>query len=70
MKSHVQIVAHLSQVNVWNKNNGKMENIYNAREHMKNIFCSVYFQILFQFFRYLPQLNPFFSKEDITFPLS
>ena len=70
MKSHVQIVAQLSQVNVWNKNNRKMEVMYNAREHMKNILSYVDFSRLFQVIKYIPRLNPNFGKEDIAFPLS
>ena len=69
MKSHVQIVDQLSQVNVWRKKNAKREVIYNEIEH--TIFFSyVGFARLFQAIKYFPQLNPDFGKEDITFPLS
>ena len=69
-KITLQMVSQLSQVNVWKKNNGKMEVMYNARDHMKNLFCYVYFERLCQVIDYFPQLNPKFGKDDITFPLS
>ena len=63
-------MAQLSQVNLWNKNNGKMEVMYNAREKGGNILCYVDFAILCQVIKYFTQLNPNFGKEDITFPIS
>ena len=57
-------------INVQNKNNQKMEVIYNARDHMKNILSYVDFANMCQLVKYFPQLNPHFWKEDITFPLS
>ena len=63
-------MSKLSQVNVWIKNNQKMEVIYNAREHMKNILSHVDFAKLCQVIKYFPQLNPNFGKEDIAFPIS
>ena len=63
-------MSQLSQVNLWNKDNVKMEVIYNSKYHTKNIFCYVGFARLFQVVKYFPQLNPNFGKEDITFPLS
>ena len=63
-------MAHLSKVNVRNKNNGKMGKMYNAREHMNNLLCYADFASLCQVINYFTQLNLYFGKKDINFPLS
>ena len=70
MKPNFKIVAQLSQVNVWNKNNGKTEVMYDERDHMKNILSYFDSARLCQVIKYFPELNPIFGNEDITFPLS
>ena len=70
MNSHVQIVAQLSKVNLWNKENQKMEPMYNAREEIMNILDYINFSKLFHAIKYFPELNNFWGNEDITFPLS
>ena len=70
MKSNVQILDQLSQINVRNKHNRKMEVMPKAREPMNNILSDVDFANMCQFIKYFPQLNTIFWKEDITFPLS
>ena len=64
-----QIVYSLSQVNIWNKSNGKMVKMYNARGHMKK-FSYVGFSSLCQVIKYFTLLNLNLGGKDITFPLS
>ena len=47
MNDNTQIVAKLSKVNVWNKNNQQMEKMYNGREELVNIFSYVDIKKLF-----------------------
>ena len=63
-------MAQLSKVNVWREKNERMEMMYNARYHMKNILCYIDFSNLCQVIKYFPQLNPNCGKEDTTLPLS
>ena len=44
MNSHVQILAHLSKVNVCNKEIQQTEQINNAREDIMNILSHVDFE--------------------------
>ena len=70
MKSRVQIVAQLSKVNLWNKENKKKELMYNTREKMMNTLSRVDFAKLCHVIKYFTQSNQVFGKEEIISPLS
>ena len=63
-------MSQLSKINVWNKDNQKMEPMYNTREKIMNISSHVYFAKLYHVIKYFSQLNQDFGKEDITLTLS
>ena len=70
MNSHIQIMDQLSKVNLWNKENQQMEQIYNARDDMMNILSYADSSNLCHVIKYFPELNKTNWKEDITFTLS
>ena len=69
MNTHIQIVAQLSKVDAWNKENQQMEQIYNARQVLMNILSYVDFARLCVVIKYFPELNQKIVKEGITFPI-
>ena len=46
MNSHIQIIDQLSKVNVWNKENEQVEQIFHAREALMNILIYLNFSKL------------------------
>ena len=70
MNSHIKVVAQLSKVVKRNKQNQHMEEMYIAREKIKNILSYVDFSKLCHVITYFTKLNKTFGQEDITFPLS
>ena len=69
MNAHIQIVAQLSKVNAWNKENQQMEQMHHSREKMMNILSYVDFAKLRHFIHSFPELNQKIVKEGITFTL-
>ena len=67
MNDNIQIVAQLSKVNAWNKDNQQTEQMYNGREDEKNILSYVHFERLFNFIKIFTEFNKDFVKEGITF---
>ena len=67
--AQIQIVAQLSKVNVRNKYNQQVEQMYNEREEIINILSYVDFSKLCNIIKFFPESNQKFAKEVITFPI-
>ena len=46
MNDHLQILAQLSNFNIWDNENQKMEQMHNSREDMMNILSFIDFEKL------------------------
>ena len=62
-------MVQLSKINVWNKDNNKMEQMYNEIEELTNILGYVDFAKLCNVINNFPDFNQIFLKEGITLPL-
>ena len=63
MNCHIRVVAHLSKFVKLNKTNQPMEQLYIAREKVKNILSNVDFSKLWHIIMCFPELNQKIGQE-------
>ena len=69
MNAQIKNVAQLPKVNICNKKNQQMEQVYNKGEEMINILIYVDIEKQFNIIQFFPELNQNVVKKGVTFTL-